>query len=121
MTNRINTRAWRHLRLRILTRDNWTCHYCGCPADTVDHLLERKRGGTNDEGNLVAACDRCNRGREVLGAQPAAMRRLFDGGAGENSTSEEAGEARRRPLSPLKADQPLLTGDFTRRPVQGAA
>lgn len=27
---------------------------------TLDHLVPRSRGGSNDEGNLVGACSRCN-------------------------------------------------------------
>ncbi len=64
----------RSTRLAILIRDSFSCLYCGIdlrsaePAEvTLDHLISRKRGGTNDATNLITACRRCNCGR---GAKP---------------------------------------------------
>jgi hypothetical protein len=51
---------WPVIRLQILDRDGWTCAYCGKYANTVDHIIPRKRGGSNDHSNLVAACKPCN-------------------------------------------------------------
>jgi len=51
---------WRRIRLSVLTRHSWTCHYCGGPADTVDHVIPKSQGGSDDAGNLVAACTSCN-------------------------------------------------------------
>ena len=36
------------------------CVYCGKPATTRDHLIPLVKGGTNDIGNIVPACHRCN-------------------------------------------------------------
>ncbi|ACZ30827.1 HNH endonuclease [Xylanimonas cellulosilytica DSM 15894] len=36
------------------------CAYCGGPADTVDHVVPRSRGGDSSWLNLVAACGACN-------------------------------------------------------------
>ncbi|MFD1824234.1 MULTISPECIES: HNH endonuclease [Mumia] len=36
------------------------CGYCGGPAETVDHILPRSRGGLLTWENSVAACLRCN-------------------------------------------------------------
>lgn len=36
------------------------CHYCGEPAETIDHVIPKSRGGTDEPGNLVPACRRCN-------------------------------------------------------------
>lgn len=54
-------------RLNILTRDGWTCAYCGEHARTVDHikpesLCRRDKDPFNGWtwGNLVAACFECN-------------------------------------------------------------
>lgn len=58
-----STTAWRKLRKRILERDQYICQYCGNEADTVDHVIERSKGGTDSLDNLVAACRRCNFGR----------------------------------------------------------
>ena len=59
----LNSQAWKRLRATILQRDHHTCHWCGAPARTVDHLVERDRGGSDDPDNLVAACTRCNSSR----------------------------------------------------------
>ncbi|MFD1505268.1 HNH endonuclease [Georgenia yuyongxinii] len=52
--------AWQAIRLRILQRDGYTCAYCGREADTVDHIVAKANGGTDDESNLIAACRTCN-------------------------------------------------------------
>ena len=54
---------WQRTRLAVLNRDAWTCGYCGSPATTVDHVTPKARGGTDDEGNLMAACLSCNSGK----------------------------------------------------------
>jgi 5-methylcytosine-specific restriction endonuclease McrA len=58
-------------RLAIYLRDRFTCGYCGAdlagrrPADvTLDHLLPRCAGGTNDAANLTTACRPCNSARQ---------------------------------------------------------
>lgn len=58
-------------RLAIYIRDGFACAYCGrdlrnaAPADvTLDHLLPRSAGGTNDATNLVTACRSCNSSRQ---------------------------------------------------------
>lgn len=55
-----STREWRRVRELVLKRDNRECQYCGGEADQVDHVVPFARGGTDDPGNLVAACRRCN-------------------------------------------------------------
>lgn len=55
-----STRRWRLLRQDVLDRDGYRCHWCKNPANTVDHLIARARGGTDDPANLVAACLACN-------------------------------------------------------------
>jgi len=57
--------AWRKIRLQILDRDNWRCHYCGKNVTgsdaTVDHLQPlSKFGATTDPSLLVTACRSCN-------------------------------------------------------------
>jgi 5-methylcytosine-specific restriction endonuclease McrA len=44
----------------VFARDRYTCQYCGAPAETVDHVVPRSRGGAHDWENVVAACRRCN-------------------------------------------------------------
>jgi 5-methylcytosine-specific restriction endonuclease McrA len=36
------------------------CIYCGVEADTVDHMIPKSRGGTDDVDNLIPACRACN-------------------------------------------------------------
>lgn len=55
------------LRFRVLTRDNFTCRYCGRKAPDVvlevDHVVPVSAGGRDTEDNLVAACFDCNRAK----------------------------------------------------------
>ena len=58
-------------RLAIYVRDSFRCLYCGAdlrhaaPADvTLDHLLPRSTGGSNEADNLVTACRACNSSRQ---------------------------------------------------------
>jgi 5-methylcytosine-specific restriction endonuclease McrA len=44
----------------VMSRDGWTCQYCGDHADSVDHILPVTADGKNEESNLVAACGKCN-------------------------------------------------------------
>lgn len=54
-------------RIKVLVRDGHRCVYCGATRDTdkieVDHVIPVSAGGTDDIGNLVAACFSCNRGK----------------------------------------------------------
>jgi len=58
-----STALWRKIRAQVLMRDQNTCYYCGQYADTVEHLIERSKGGTDSMDNLVAACKKCNYSR----------------------------------------------------------
>lgn len=56
----------------VWKRDNYRCRYCNtsvcAPSEdmprerwaTVDHVVAKSRGGTNDKSNLVTACSACN-------------------------------------------------------------
>jgi len=59
-----NPRLWKILRKQVLIRDQWKCrvHLPGCTeaATTVDHIISRMDGGSDDLSNLQAACRRCN-------------------------------------------------------------
>jgi len=48
-------------RRGVLVRDNFSCAYCGNPADTIDHVVPRKLNGGSTYENCVAACTPCNR------------------------------------------------------------
>lgn len=56
------------LRWQVLSRDNWTCQYCGAKASDgvklhVDHVIPVSRGGKTVLDNLVTACEKCNLGK----------------------------------------------------------
>jgi HNH endonuclease len=57
----------RRLRFEILRRDGYTCRYCGAQAPdvplTVDHVIPRALGGSDDPTNLITACHDCNAGK----------------------------------------------------------
>lgn len=59
---------WQRTRARVLARDNHTCGYCGQEASTVDHVIAKANGGTDDESNLISCCATCNssKGARVL-------------------------------------------------------
>jgi 5-methylcytosine-specific restriction endonuclease McrA len=61
---------WRAVRKLILLRDQNTCWMCGKWADTVDHLVARSKGGSNDPSNLAAACKKCNYAKKANGPSP---------------------------------------------------
>lgn len=51
----------RSLRARIFARDGYSCVYCGATEDlTIDHLVSRALGGTNQLDNLQTLCRTCN-------------------------------------------------------------
>ncbi|HVE92394.1 MAG TPA: HNH endonuclease [Actinomycetota bacterium] len=51
-------------RKAVFLRDGHTCQYCGHPAENVDHVIPRSRGGPHSWDNVVAACRRCNGRKE---------------------------------------------------------
>lgn len=53
-------RGTRVTRDGVLTRDSYTCAYCGGHGDTLDHVTPESRGGQNTWDNLVTACAQCN-------------------------------------------------------------
>lgn len=50
-------------RRGVFARDDHSCQYCAGPAETVDHVVPRSRGGRHTWDNVVAACRRCNAGK----------------------------------------------------------
>ena len=47
---------------RMLARQGHACFYCSTVTDLVpDHLIPLFRGGSHSVGNIVAACDFCNK------------------------------------------------------------
>ena len=55
------TRQLRANRNRIYKRDGYECVYCGSGRNlTLDHVIPKSRGGSNNWTNLVTSCQKCN-------------------------------------------------------------
>ena len=57
---------WDKLRARILKRDKYLCQGClkagrATEAKTVDHIIAKAHGGTDDDSNLQSLCWSCHR------------------------------------------------------------
>ena len=70
------------LRFAILSRDNFTCRYCGRVAASnelqVDHKIPVAAGGNDEPKNLTTACVLCNQGKsdvEIFKKEPSLTRR----------------------------------------------
>jgi hypothetical protein len=54
-------------RFRIFARDGFKCRYCGKSSAhvvlVVDHVIPVAEGGTDDDENLITACEPCNQGK----------------------------------------------------------
>lgn len=63
----------KRLRYEVLRRDGHKCRYCGATALdgplTVDHVVPTALGGSDEPGNLVAACRECNSGKSATTAE----------------------------------------------------
>jgi len=47
-------------RKAVFARDGSLCQYCGRPADCIDHVYPRSKGGEHEWENVVACCRSCN-------------------------------------------------------------
>ncbi len=61
-------------RRAVFVRDNFECQYCGRPAENVDHVVPRSRGGGHTWDNVVAACRPCNSRKENRTPQDVGLR-----------------------------------------------
>jgi 5-methylcytosine-specific restriction endonuclease McrA len=61
-------------RRAVFARDEWTCQYCGAPAENLDHVVPKSRGGMHTWENVVAACRRCNSRKENRLIEDAGLR-----------------------------------------------
>jgi 5-methylcytosine-specific restriction endonuclease McrA len=61
-------------RRAVFARDGWTCQYCGAPAENLDHVVPKSRGGAHTWDNVVAACRRCNSKKENRLIEDAGLR-----------------------------------------------
>ena len=63
-------------RRAVLVRDEYRCQYCGDSADSIDHVVPRSRGGSDEWTNLAAACRTCNSSKRNRTPTEAGMRLL---------------------------------------------
>jgi 5-methylcytosine-specific restriction endonuclease McrA len=47
-------------RKAVFGRDGHQCQYCGGPAESLDHVTPRSKGGDHTWENVVACCRSCN-------------------------------------------------------------
>ena len=47
-------------RRAVFVRDGHRCQYCNAPAENIDHVIPRSKGGLHTWENVVAACRPCN-------------------------------------------------------------
>ncbi len=47
-------------RRAVYARDHFRCQYCHKPAESIDHIIPKSRGGAHEWENVVACCRRCN-------------------------------------------------------------
>jgi hypothetical protein len=92
-------------RLAIYLRDGCACAWCGSSVEqgaqlTLDHLVPHAKGGSNDETNLVTACQRCNssRGMRSLPKFAAAVAAYVNHGVTAVEILSHVRACARRPL-----------------------
>jgi 5-methylcytosine-specific restriction endonuclease McrA len=61
-------------RRAVFARDGHICQYCGGPADSIDHIVPRSRGGEHAWENVAAACRPCNLTKRDRTPEEAGMR-----------------------------------------------
>ncbi len=61
-------------RRAVFARDGHRCQYCGGPAESIDHVVPRSRGGRHAWENVVAACRSCNLGKRDRSPEESGMR-----------------------------------------------
>ncbi|WP_293018586.1 HNH endonuclease [Mycolicibacterium sp.] len=62
----------------VLSRDGYTCGYCGGHGDTVDHIEPVSRGGQDTWLNLITSCAPCNGRKSDRTPEEAGMRLLWE-------------------------------------------
>lgn len=71
---RHRTRLNKPNRTRIYKRDGNECVYCGSKKNlTLDHVIPKSRGGSNEWTNLVTCCSSCNRHKDNRTPEEAKM------------------------------------------------
>ena len=63
--------AWDKLRIVILKRDRYLCQHCikagrVTAATSVDHILAKAKGGTDEQTNLQSLCGDCRAEKDAI-------------------------------------------------------
>lgn len=73
-------KAVKFSRINVLTRDEYTCQYCGhkfAMSDlNYDHVVPRSQGGKTEWNNIVSACYDCNARKGSRTPEQAGMKLL---------------------------------------------
>lgn len=101
-------------RLAIYLRDGMACVYCGSGVEdvvrlTLDHFRPHSKGGTNEAGNLVTCCNRCNasRGDRPVATFVRAVARYLNDGATDGDILAHIARCRKRALPMAEAKELL--------------
>jgi hypothetical protein len=99
----------KRLRFEVLRRDNHACRYCGASAPdavlTVDHVIPVTLGGTDDPGNLAAACSVCNAGKSSSSPDAPLVDDAAENALRWSKAMVLAHEAHRKPLRTRISDR----------------
>jgi 5-methylcytosine-specific restriction endonuclease McrA len=102
---------WPPTRRRIYERDNWRCVWCTRAVGrlsanehrsltfaqaSIDHVVSRSRGGSNEPSNLITCCKRCNEKRGDRSVSEFAAFLCDPGGALYVTFPESPGRVMRR-------------------------
>lgn len=91
-------------RFEVFKRDEHRCRYCGATQEdarlTIDHVIPRSLGGTNEPTNLVTACSDCNAGKSSSNPDDETVQDVSRRAFLWKSAIEEAAERRRAERAP---------------------
>lgn len=79
------TAEWHALSHEVVERDGYICRYCDKHGTQADHVIPRKKGGSDTLDNLVCACADCNR---IAGNPRSAPSIPSAAGSGSAASSE---------------------------------
>jgi hypothetical protein len=63
--NRPPLYVWKKIRIKVFSRDKYTCQYCGASDVPLecDHIVPVCKNGSHDIDNLITACRPCNQSK----------------------------------------------------------
>ena len=114
--------AWRSLRDQVLTRDNWTCMFCGHRASKWMNIHHLGDSSDNSLANLATICVACHAVLHVgsnLGSGTIEIW-VSDISQVEIVRRTRAGVRLGRSLDEIKRELPLRRGPFTPRSIEYA-